>query len=377
MKKLFAACCAACLLLVIAVPSAALAATEVNVRIEGKEATLFEKTIPVDVHKIQASSDTEERDCDGVDPLESAVTPTLASADAMASIGESFDGAWFDGFDDYFITRWGPDEQDEGAGAFWGILVNEVLTPVGGCQFALDKDDEVLWVWNAFDGRPRLALFPEAAHYTSGSRPTRALARLGVPFPVEVVSFPAGGEGNPGDVPSRAGSSPFEGAAVAPVTTNPKGFQRVQTASPQAVTTNADGKATITFTEAGVHRIKAAVGAPGMETTALRSNGLDVCVAAKAGDCGEPLPSQGTAKPTGPPPPPPAARARISQPRLDRSRLGEGVLGVSWRVLDPGPGIGRWLVGAKRVGSKRGFMTTARGAKATAASFHLPHAGTY
>src|ERR1700712_3800668 len=164
MRKLFAAFFAASLLIVVAAPVVQAAPTNVSVRIEGKSETLFEKTIPVDVHKIKASSDSVERNCDGINELDPGnvaprVTPTLASVDAMSSIGESFDGQWYEGFGDYFITRWGPDEQDTTAGAYWGILVNEIYASVGGCQYQLENDDEVLWIWDAFKGRPTLALY--------------------------------------------------------------------------------------------------------------------------------------------------------------------------------------------------------------------------
>ncbi len=385
MRKLFAALCAASLLILCVVASVAAAApTSVNVRIEGKEETLFEKTIPVSVHKVKASSDTEERDCDGINPLDPenvvpAVTPTLASAEAMSSIGESFDGQWYEGFGDYFITRWGPDSQDPVAGAYWGILVNEIYTSVGGCQFQLDEDDEVLWIWDAFKGRPTLALYPEAAHYTVGPRPTRAIAQLGQPFAVEVVSFPDGGEGIPGDRPARAGSSPYAGAEVAPVTVDAKGFQRVDTASPQTVATDAQGRATLVFSEPGVHRIKATVGEPGAEETVVRSNGLEVCVPAAFGDCGESRPA---ADPPAPSPSGPAAPApgapRLGKPKLDRSRLAQGKLLVSWRVLDAGAGIRRWQIAAKALGRRHArFIVRASGRQQTRATVRLPRGATY
>ncbi len=376
MRKLFAAFCAASLLIVVAAPVVRAAATNVNVRIEGKEETLFEKTIPVDVHKIKASSDSVERDCDGINELDPEnvvpkVTPTMASVDAMTSIGESFDGQWYEGYGDYFITRWGPDEQDTVAGAYWGILVNEIYTNVGGCQFQLNEDDEVLWIYDAFKGRPTLALYPEEAHYSAGPRPVKVVAKLNQPFAVEVVSFPDGGEGIPGDSPSRAGSTPYEGAAVAPVTTSPQGFQRIDIASPKAVTTNAAGKATIVFTEPGVHRIKATVGAPGTEDTVVRSNRLDVCVPAAFGDCGEVAPQL----PAGPPSPP--APARIGKPKLDRSMVAQGKVKLSWKVLDAGAGIKRWKILSKTLGTKAGFVARASGRKQTSATVGLPRGASY
>jgi hypothetical protein len=374
MRKALAAFFAVFLLTLLAAPIVQ-AATNVDVRIEGKEETLFEETIPVSIQKVQASSDTQERDCDGVNELDPEnvdpkVTPTLASAEAMASIGDTFDGQWYEGFGDYFITRWGPDEQDTVAGAYWGILVNEIYTSVGGCQFQLDENDEVLWIWDAFKGRPTLALYPEEAHYSAGRRPTTAIAPLGQPFGVEVVSFPDGGEGVPGDEPSRAGSKPYAGAEVAPVATNAKGFQRVETASPQTVKTDAEGKATIVFTEPGIHRIKATVGPPGEEDAVVRSNGIDVCVPASFGDCGE-------QPPAAPGPPAPGA-LRIAKPRLDRSRLAQGRVGVSWKVLDPGAGLKRWRIAAKRLGAEHaGYVVRARGRGGNRATVRLPRGASY
>jgi hypothetical protein len=386
MNKLFAACCAVLLLIIVVAPSAQ-AATNVNVRIEGKEETIFEKTIPVSVKKIQASSDTQERDCDGVNELDPenvtpGVTPTLAAAEAMESIGETFDGQWYEGFGDYFITRFGPDEQDNSLSAWWGILVNQVFTSVGGCQKQLQETDEVLWVWDAFSSRPMLALYPGAAHYTEGPRPTRITVAPGEPVPVEVVSWGAGGEGSTPELPSRTGSSAYEGAVVAPVIVNAKGFQRVDTASPEAVVSGADGKATFTFTTPGIHRIKA-TGPLGSESSVVRSNGLEVCVLVQFGDCGEALPTTPIADPT---PKPTAtttaavtepAAARISKPKLATGKLVDGKLTVSWQVLDPGAGVKSWRIATKTLGRKGGWIDRARGAKGTQATVRLPRGHRY
>jgi hypothetical protein len=395
MKKMFTACCAVFLLVVIVAPIAH-AATEVDVRIEGRDDTLFEGTIPVGIGPIEASSDTQTRECDGVNQLDPenvtpGVTPTLASAEAMESIGETFDGQWYEGFGDYFITRWGPDEQSNALGAYWGVLVNNVLTSVGGCQYQLDDDDEVLWLWNAFSSRPMLALFPEAAGYTEGPRPTRVTVALGEPLPLEVVADGAGGEGVSPEAPSRAGTTPYEGAEVAPVTVSAKGFQRIDTTSPETVTTDAEGKTSVTFTTPGIHRIKATVGAPGEESV-VRSNGLEVCVPAAVGDCGEVAvgtgeePGTGTgnssptpsSSPAGPPAPAstPIA-AQISRPTLDRASLAAGKLTVDWQVLDPGAGVRGWRIATKTIGTEGGFVTRAHGSATTTATLHLPRGRRY
>jgi Tol biopolymer transport system component len=381
----------------------------IDVRIEGRAETLFEGTVPVTIHRIRALSDLEERDCDGINPLdpgnvEPDVTPTLAAAAAMASIGEPFDGDWYDGYGDYFLTQWGPDREDPGTGSYWGILVNEVFTSVGGCQYQLDEDDQVLWVYDAFQGRPSLALFPQAAHYESGPRPTTATARVGVPFPVEVVAYADDLENTPRDEPSRQGSSGYAGAEVAPVATNGKGFQRIETASPETVTTDAAGKASVVFMTPGLHRIKATIGAPGAESV-IRSNGIEVQVLAAEppagpgdggdpGDGGQPggeSPGGGSAGagpnpvPSTPPAsaapsagPPAPASAAISKPKLDRGALADGRLTVAWSVLADGAGVRRWWIEAKALG-RRGaeYQTRARGATGAKATVRLPAGGRY
>jgi hypothetical protein len=264
--------------------------TLVNVRIEGKSETLFEGPIRTEGHDVEASSDSEARPCDGIDPLDPqnktpGPTPTAASVDAMSLIGETFDGQWYPGYHDYFITRWGPDREEEGMS--WGILVNNVLTNVGGCQYELSTGNEVLWAYNAFGHRPFLALFP--AGDTSGTRPLTATAEPNKPFEVEVLDYSDDAEDLPPAYPERTGSAPFEDADVSPVATNAKGFERVETESPATVTTNAQGKASITFTEPGWHRIKAtAINGEGEEDV-IRSNRLDVCVPnVSETSCGEP-----------------------------------------------------------------------------------------
>jgi hypothetical protein len=266
--------------------------TQVNVRIEGQSETLFEGPIWTEGHDVEASSDTKPRQCDGINSLDPqnktpGPTPTAASVDAMSLIGETFDGQWYPGYSDYFITRWGPDREEEGMS--WGVLVNNVFTNVGGCQYELGTGDEVLWAYNAFGHKPFLALFAAAAGYTTGARPLTATAELNKPFEVEVVSYDDDAEDKPPAIPERSGSSLYGGAAVSPVLTSLKGFEKVETESPQTVRTNSNGKASITFTQPGWHRIKAtAVNGKG-EEDAIRSNRLDVCVPIEGqGGCGSP-----------------------------------------------------------------------------------------
>jgi hypothetical protein len=193
------------------------------------------------------------------------------------------------------------------------------------------------------------------------------------------------------------------------VETGEKGFERVETGSPEAVTTGADGRASITFFTAGWHRIKAtAVDAQGAETV-VRSNRLDVCVPPPpASECGSPPPEDEVRTP-----PPPVAGEEEAEPteeapprggretpagqapastgspnevkkvqvralRIDRSRIGDGLVGVSWAVLDPGAGIGRWTISSKTTGRKgSGWVGRASGSRRNGATLRLPRGHAY
>jgi sRNA-binding protein len=413
----FAALCVSIFtFLILAGVAQAAGPTTVNVRIEGATETLFEGPVSAAPHNVEASSDTVERPCDGInslDPWNTApgVTPTSSSVDAMSLIGETFDGKWYPGFNDYFITRFGPDAEKEGKS--WGILVNNVFTNVGGCQYQLDEGDEVLWVFNAFNYRPFLALFP--AGYPSGSRPLTATATLGQPFEVEVVSYEDDSEDVPPDHPERTGSAGFEGADVSPVATNAKGFEKVEVGSTETVATNSQGKATITFTTPGWHRIKATV--PGAtEEEAIRSNRLDVCVPAlgetgcgalpaedevrvpratieareteervarerrereeaeaaekaraASSTPGQSTPSTSTSTATPGP-------VRVSVPKVDRKKLRQGRVVLSWKVLEAGAGVKGWSISSRTIGAKKAaYVKRASGTTATSATLRLPH----
>ena len=270
--------------MIVLATSAQAAPTLVNVRIEGKSETLFEGPIWSEGHDVEASSDTQERSCDGIDPLDPqnktpGATPTAAAADAMSLIEETFDGQWYPGYDDYFVTRWGPDEQDPVEAAYWGILVNDVFTNVGGCQYELHENDEALWVYDAFKGRASLALFPVGDN--ASRPPLTATAQLDQPFAVQVDAYGDDKEDSPPAEPDRADATPYEGAEVSPVLTSAKGFERVQITGSEAVTTDSDGKASIVFTTPGWHRIKAGtLLGEGGEEEAIRSNRIDICVPA-------------------------------------------------------------------------------------------------
>jgi hypothetical protein len=292
--------------ILIGVSAAHAAPTQVNVRIEGKTKTLFEGPILTEGHDVRsfkadggnAAEDIAEHPCDGVNPLDPenmspGPTSTAASVDAMNLIGETdaLAGRWYPGYEDYYVKQWGAEEENaEKDGKAWGILVNNVFTGVGGCQYQLSGGDEVLWVYNAFESKSFLALLPVEAHYASGDRPLTATAQLNKPFEVEVLEYDDDKEDRPPATPQRSGAEPFAGADVSPVQTSAKGFETPETTNPATVVTSAEGRASITFTEPGWHRIMAGTALNGEgEEEAIRSNRLDVCVlAADQTSCGEP-----------------------------------------------------------------------------------------
>lgn len=408
MRTPIAAFSVALLFIVFVAPAAPAAPTEVNVRIEGRGETLFEGPVLTEGHNVKALSDAEPHRCDGVNNGKHpnpGPTPTAASVDAMSIVGEDFDGTWYPGYDDYFITRWGPVAQNATLSQYWGLLVNNVFSNVGGCQYQVDGGDEVLWAYDAFKERPLLALFP--ADYAGGAKPLTANAELGKPFPVEVDAYEDDAEGVPPAAPQRAGASPFEGAEVAPVEIGPGGFEKVDTASSATVETGADGRAEVSFAETGWNRIKATVVGSGGDEAAIRSNRLDVCVIdppAKT-DCG-PLPPDDLARtPPGEVEEPapggsgvggggsrPAAKdsgdgapatldpgqVHLQQPRIDRSRVARGLVRVSWRVLDAGAGIAKWTISSKTLGRRGGrYVTRASGTSGSSASLRLPAGAAY
>ncbi len=257
------------------------APTELTVRIEGVTRTLFEGPIVTDGHDIQASSDTVVRRCDGTNldsnPLPGP-TPTAAAVDALDLIGEDFDGTWFGGFDDYGISRFGPDNDDPGNGAFWGVFTDGASSPVGGCQSVHTTGDQILWALDAFSDRPALRLAAADDPLPNPAAPSPFTAvEVEEPLALEVHEFTGAG-------PTVA---PAEGVTVGPVETEAgTGFQTVDTADPVADVSAADGTAAITFDTPGWHRVKAQD-----DTNHIRSNRLDVCVEpVGGGGCG-PLPA--------------------------------------------------------------------------------------
>ena len=378
-------------LIALALPAAAPAApATVGVRVEGATQTLFEGPLRSAGNPVRAASDTQQHHCDGTNNHQNpgpGPTATGAAVEGLRLEGAGFDARWFPGFDDYYINRFGPDAENGNAYIYWGVLADDVLTDVGGCQAQLHDGQRVLWAYDAFHDRGFLKL-AVAGDVGPSPAPT---ATVGAGQPLTVRVTRAYGEKSPNFVG-------LAGVTVAPVTTAANGFQTVDTTAPGAATTAGDGTAALTFATPGWHRVKADAGPGG----AIRSNRLDICVEATAGaGCGAapadtlvreapPLPPD----PIGPPadgggaggggtgagtvPARKAGAPVIELPRFTHAGDARGRVGVRWRILQKGAGVKSWSFASRDAGAKRGASTVrAKGTKGTTATLTLPAGRTW
>lgn len=211
----------------VAAPTAVAAPAAVKLRVEGASSTLFEDQITTDGHNVTTASGGTHK-CDGTN---GGVNPspgpsaTAALDDGARLGGFSWDGTYDSGFDDYLVSRIGPDSQT--STLFWGLLVDSEFSSVGGCQQRVASDEEVLW---AFDG------FGKAPLHLSGP----SAANTGKAFEVKVTDGASG--------------APLAGAGVG------------------GAVSGADGRAKVTLNQKGIYRLKAE------RADSIRSNALSVCV---------------------------------------------------------------------------------------------------
>ena len=240
--------------LVVAIGAGALASSAianpivVNVRVEGASQTLFEGPVATYGHPVTSASGGTHQ-CDGTNnhanPSPGATLLT-SLADAVATVGTTWDATFDTQFDDYFVSRIGPDAQT--ATQFWGTLDNWQFTSLSDCQFEPNPGDNVLWAYNAFNAQYFLKLT---------ASPTTVLPAQ--PITVHVTDGSSG--------------VAISGAEVAPVSTDPvNDYETVETSDPSAVTTDPSGDATLSWSTPGWKRIKA------VSSNSIRSNRLDICV---------------------------------------------------------------------------------------------------
>jgi hypothetical protein len=212
--------------------------------VEGSATTVFEGPVTTDAKALTKDASGAHQ-CDGRNGGASTTAgPTLTTTLDDGSIAGSFtwDATWSASFDDFFINRIGPDTNG-GPPAFpsWGYARNYTASQVGGCQEKVQPGDDVLFAYDYFS----------------------KLHLLKVSGPASV------GTGEPAVVTVVDGQN---GSAVAG-------------ASVGGATTGADGKATVSFSTAGVQKLKAD------RADSVRSNALEICVHnGNDGTCGTSAP---------------------------------------------------------------------------------------
>jgi uncharacterized protein DUF4430 len=212
----------------IAAPAALAVPAAVTLRVEGNSATTFEGSVTTDGHDVTTASGGTHK-CDGTN---GGVNPTpgpsaTAALDDAAQLGRfTWDGTWSDDFDDYFVTRVGPDSQTQTQ--FWGVFVNGKASQVGGCQQRVGQGDEVVWAFDAFSKAQALRLTGPPS------------AKTGQRVVVKVADSSNG--------------APIAGASVG------------------GSLTGADGQAALSLSTPGIYRLKAE------RADSVRSNALVMCV---------------------------------------------------------------------------------------------------
>jgi hypothetical protein len=278
--------------LAVAAPAAAAAPVSVNLRVEGRSATIFDGSVTTDGHNITTPAGGGPHPCDGTNngahPAPGP-TPTAALDDGARLNGFDWDGNWFDGFQDFAVSRVAG--ESETSTQFWGLVVNYKFATTGGCQTRVNQGDEVLWVFDAFSKTHVLKLAGPNA------------ATTGAPVTVTVTD---GGDG-----------SPQAGATVG-------GAQ-----------TAADGKATLSFPEAGVFRLKAE------RADSVRSNALTLCVDPPGAD---PCTSGDKTAPT--------LQVALPGGRLASERGRSRTMLISWQADDAaGAGLAHYVLEVREVAS--------------------------
>jgi hypothetical protein len=226
-NRILGAHAAALAVLATAAAVAAADPVSVNLRVEGQSQTIFDGPVTTDGHQVTTQSGGTHP-CDGTNNgahPSPGPTATAALDDGARLNNFTWDADWDAGFNDFLVSQVAGEAAT--TSQFWGVGLNFALSQQGGCQTRVRQGDEVLWVFDAFN----------KTHFLKLAGPSAATT--GAPLTVAVT----GGSGNP-----------LSGATVG-------GAQ-----------TGADGKATLSFADSGVYRLKAE------RADSVRSNSISVCV---------------------------------------------------------------------------------------------------
>lgn len=261
--------------LALTAPGATAAPTEVNLRVEGPSATLFEGPVVTDDSPLSGGDGTGAHACGA---------PGASPGAALQASGLSWRGRWNADFQDFFLDGVAGFSSVPADLAYWSILVDWKYA-LGMCRSTIRDGDEILFAFGAGPSPQTLRL--------SGPKEVE----MGRGFTVTVRDgWIRGGSGSDG--------GPVEGASVG------------------GATTDAQGHAEVTLSSAGVHELKATL--PG----AVRSNGL--AVSARDEPIGPPQPPG--EEPTGPLVRTPAAGERYAARASTRILRGGATGPVSIRL---------------------------------------------
>lgn len=241
-RRLLLGLCGGLWLLLCLPALAASAPVTVNLRIEGKAATLYEAAVTTDVRTIDVGDGSGPHTCDGTNnganPTPGPTRGAAFVAGASGPGGFTFHGTWFASFQDAsFDTIAGQSvAYDPTTTSFLVEYKNAVASSVGSCQDKIAGGDDVLY-----------------AYGTGGEQ----LLKLSGP-----ATVPPGGTATL-RVSDAASNAPVAGATI------------------NGASTAADGTVNVVLPGRGPQRYKASK--PG----AIRSNGVTVCATDGAdGACG-------------------------------------------------------------------------------------------
>ena len=215
---------AALALSALAAAPAGAAPVSVDLRVEGRTQTIYEGAVTTDGHDVTTPRSGTHK-CDGTNGNAHPTpgpTATAALDDGARLGGFSWDGEWYSSFEDFLVTRVGPDSGD------WFFFKNGKAPMNGGCQERVAQRDEVLWSYDAFNKKHVLRLAGPDAVATGETLFVR--------------------------VTDAQDGSPVAGATVA------------------GSTTGGDGRAALRFDQAGIYRLKAE------RPDSVRSRAIVLCV---------------------------------------------------------------------------------------------------
>jgi hypothetical protein len=213
-----------------AAPAAHAVPVTVNLRVEGPNKTVFDGPVTTDGHDVTTQTAGTHK-CDGTNGAaepEPGPTATAALDDAAKLAGFTIDGPYGNfGIDDYFLERVA-DQQVDPNSEYWSLWINHQFSDKGGCQKRVFAGQDVLWAGIPFS----------------------------VSIPLKLTGPDSAVTGHPVQVEVTDGSNGAaqDGATVHGATTGP------------------DGRATLTFADEGIYRLKAE------KPDTIRSNTVVLCV---------------------------------------------------------------------------------------------------